>query len=172
MTTWENRAITSTGRQGFQTLVAAVGLGQVGIILVTDVSRLARNCGDWYRLLDLASLCGALISDASGIYDPRIYDDRLLLGLKGTFSEAQWYSMRTQLCAAQMNKAKRGELHIRLPVGFVRWQITRQSFHPDRQVQNIIRPGFLEFERWAAPIRSCLFPRPALAVSARVGSHV
>ncbi len=140
-------AITSTGRQGFQTLVAAVGLGQVGIILVTDVSRLARNCGDWYRLLDLASLCGALISDASGIYDPRIYDDRLLLGLKGTFSEAQWYSMRTQLCAAQMNKAKRGELHIRLPVGFVRLADNQAVFHPDRQVQNIIRLVFSEFER-------------------------
>jgi DNA invertase Pin-like site-specific DNA recombinase len=68
-------AITAHGREGFQTLVAAVALKQVGIILVTDVSRLARNCGDWYRLLDLASLCGSLISDASGIYNPQIYDE-------------------------------------------------------------------------------------------------
>jgi len=140
-------AITASGREGFQTLVAAVGLKQVGLILVTDVSRLARNCGDWYRLLDLASLCGALISDASGIYNPQIYDDRLLLGLKGTFSEAQWYSMRTQLGAARLNKAKRGELHLRLPVGLVRLTDQRVVLHPDRQVQSVIRLVFAEFER-------------------------
>lgn len=140
-------AITAAGREGFQTLVAAVGLDQVGLILVTDVSRLARNCSDWYRLLDLASLCGTLISDASGIYDPRIYDDRLLLGLKGAFSEAQWYTMRTQLCAAQMNKARRGELNLRLPVGFQRLPDNRVVFHPDQQVQSVIRLVYAEFER-------------------------
>lgn len=140
-------AISAAGRQGFQTLVAAVGLGQVGMILVTDVSRLARNCSDWYRLLDLASLYGALISDASGIFDPRIYDDRLLLGLKGAFSEAQWYSMRTQLCAAQMNKARRGELYTRLPVGFVRLEDGGVAFDPDLQVQSAIRLVFEQFER-------------------------
>jgi DNA invertase Pin-like site-specific DNA recombinase len=78
---------SSRERAGFQNLVAAVGLRQVGIVLVTDVSRLARNCADWYQLLDLASLCDTLISDASGVYDPQHYNDRLLLGLKGTFSE-------------------------------------------------------------------------------------
>ena len=109
--------VSSAERAGFQALVAAVGLAQVGIILVTDVSRLARNCGDWYQLLDLASVCGTLLSDAGGVYDPRTYDDRLLLGLKGTFSEAQWYTMRTQLYAALLNKARRGELAIRLPIG-------------------------------------------------------
>lgn len=140
-------AISAAQREGFQSLVAAVGLGQVGIILVTDVSRLARNCADWYRLLDLASLCGALISDASGIYDPRIYDDRLLLGLKGTFSEAQWYSLRSQLGAAKLNKAQRGELHLRLPVGLVRVSAERVGLHPDQQVQSAIRLVFAEFER-------------------------
>jgi DNA invertase Pin-like site-specific DNA recombinase len=140
-------AITAANRQGFQSLAAAVGLGQVGLILVTDVSRLARNCGDWYRLLDLASLYGTLISDASGIYDPRIYDDRLLLGLKGTFSEAQWYSLRTQLGAAKLNKAKRGELHLRLPVGLVRIAEDKVILHPDQQVQSILRLVFAEFER-------------------------
>lgn len=140
-------AITSAGRAGFQILAAAVGLGQVGIILVTDVSRLARNCTDWFRLLDLASLCGTLLSDAGGVYDPRIYDDRLLLGLKGTFSEAQWYHLRSQLCAAQMNKARRGELHTRLPVGFVRLEEGSVVLHPDRQVQSAIRRVFAEFER-------------------------
>ena len=140
-------AITAANRSGFQSLVASVGLGQVGILLVTDVSRLARNCADWYRLLDLASLCATLISDASGIYDPRIYDARLLLGLKGTFSEAQWYSLRTQLGAAKLYKAKRGELHLRLPVGLVRLDEQRVVFHPDQQVQSVIRLVFTEFER-------------------------
>lgn len=140
-------AITASGREGFQSLVAAVGLGQVGIILVTDVSRLARNCSDWYKLLDLASLCGALICDGSGIFDPRIYDDRLLLGLKGAFSEAQWYNMRSQLGAARLNKAQRGELHLRLPVGLVRLENGQVQLHPDQQVQSAIRLVFSQFER-------------------------
>jgi len=152
-------AITSAGRQGFQNLVAAVGLGQVGMILVTDVSRLARNCSDWYRLLDLASLYGALISDASGIFDPRIYDDRLLLGLKGAFSEAQWYSMRTQLCAAQMNKARRGELHTRLPVGLVRLADGSVACDPDLQVQSAIRLVFDQFERLGSAQKAMRFCR-------------
>jgi DNA invertase Pin-like site-specific DNA recombinase len=140
-------AISAANRSGFQNLVAAVGLGQVGIILVTDVSRLARNCTDWFSLLDLASLRGCLISDAGGVYDPRLYDDRLLLGLKGTFAEAQWYSMRTQLGAAKLNKAQRGDLHLRLPVGFVRVAADRVALHPDQQVQSLIRHIFAEFER-------------------------
>lgn len=139
--------IACTQREGFQNLVAAVGLGQVGMILVTDVSRLARNCSDWYRLLDLASLCGSLLSDASGVFDPRIYDDRLLLGLKGAFSEAQWYNMRTQLCAAQMNKARRGELHLRLPVGLERLENGEVALHSDLQVQGLLRLVFDQFER-------------------------
>lgn len=139
--------ISAANRSGFQNLVTAVGLGQVGIILVTDVSRLARNCTDWFSLLDLASLRGCLICDTGGIYDPRLYDDRLLLGLKGTFAEAQWYSMRTQLGAAKFNKAQRGALHLRLPVGLVRVADDRIALHPDLQVQGIIRHVFAEFER-------------------------
>jgi DNA invertase Pin-like site-specific DNA recombinase len=140
-------AVSTANRSGFQGLVAAVGLGQVGMILVTDVSRLARNCTDWFSLLDLASLRSCLISDTGGIYDPRIYDDRLLLGLKGTFAEAQWYSLRAQLGAAKFNKAKRGDLHLRLPVGFIRITDNRVALHPDQQVQSTIRHIFAEFER-------------------------
>jgi DNA invertase Pin-like site-specific DNA recombinase len=140
-------AITAVGRHGFQALVVAVGLGQVGIILVTDVSRLARNCADWYQLLDLASHAGTLISDASGVYDPRHYDDRLLLGLKGTFSEAQWYSMRTHLYAALLNKARRGELAIRLPIGYDRLADGQVILTPDGEVQSAIRLVFEQFER-------------------------
>jgi DNA invertase Pin-like site-specific DNA recombinase len=164
-------AITAANREGFQSLVASVGLGQVGIILVTDVSRLARNCGDWYRLLDLASLYGTLINDGSGIYDPRIYDDRLLLGLKGTFSEAQWYSLRTQLGAAKLNKAKRGELHVRLPVGLVRISEEHIALHPDQQVQTSIRQVFSEFERLGSAHKILRFLRDQdLLLPRRVGS--
>jgi DNA invertase Pin-like site-specific DNA recombinase len=148
-------AITAVDRRGFQAVVVAVGLGQVGLILVTDVSRLARNCADWYQLLDpsaslragLASHAGTLLSDASGVYDPRHYDDRLLLGLKGTFSEAQWYSMRTHLYAALLNKARRGELAIRLPVGYDRLANGQVILTPDREVQGAIRLVFEQFER-------------------------
>jgi DNA invertase Pin-like site-specific DNA recombinase len=140
-------AITASNRPGFQAMVTAIGLSQVGIILVTDVSRLARNCADWYQLLDLASLCGTLIGDASGVYDPREYNDRLLLGLKGTFSEAQWYHMRMQLYAALLNKARRGELAIRLPEGYERTDDGEVVFSSDLEVQNILRLIFAEFAR-------------------------
>jgi DNA invertase Pin-like site-specific DNA recombinase len=140
-------AISATDRPGFQSLVAAVGLGRVGLILVTDVSRLARNCADWFQLLDLASIYGCLISDASGLYDPRDYNDRLLLGLKGTFSEAQWYSMRAQLQAARLNKARRAELALRLPVGYDRDSQGQVNFTPDRQVQSVIHLVFDQFQR-------------------------
>jgi DNA invertase Pin-like site-specific DNA recombinase len=138
---------SSRERAGFQNLVAAVGLRQVGIVLVTDVSRLARNCADWYQLLDLASLCDTLISDASGVYDPQHYNDRLLLGLKGTFSEVQWHQMREQLVAALFNKARRGELAIRLPTGF-EWHPEGHVIKtPDREVQSRIQLIFTQFER-------------------------
>jgi DNA invertase Pin-like site-specific DNA recombinase len=164
-------AITAANRAGFQNLAAAVGLGQVGLILVTDVSRLARNCGDWYRLLDLASVYATLISDSSGIYDPRIYDDRLLLGLKGTFSEAQWYSLRTQLGAAKLNKAQRGELHLRLPVGLVRVSDDRIALHPDAQVQTAIRHVLAEFARLGSAHKVLRSLRDdGLSLPRRVGS--
>ncbi len=140
-------AITAANRTGFQSLVSAVGLNQVGLILVFDVSRLARNCSDWYRLLDLAALCDCLIGDANGVYDPRDYNDRLLLGLKGTLAEAQWHSMRQRLSAARLNKARRGELAFRLPVGYDRDEEGRVVLTPDRQVQGIIRLVFALFER-------------------------
>jgi len=140
-------AIRSSNRYGFQELVSAVGLVKVGIILVTDVSRLARNCSDWFQLLDLASLCGTLIADTSGVYDPRDYNDRLLLGLKGTFSEAQWYHMRMQLYSALLNKASRGDLMIRLPLGFEWTEEGKVVLVANQEAQNIIRLIFSQFER-------------------------
>jgi DNA invertase Pin-like site-specific DNA recombinase len=140
-------AITASGRQGFQSLVAAVGLAQVGLILVTAVSRLARNCSDWYQLLDLASVYGTLIGDGEAIYDPREYNDRLLLGLKGTFSEAEWHSLRARLHQALLNKARRGELAMRLPVGYDRLEDGQVVFSADQEVQSAIRLVFAQFER-------------------------
>lgn len=138
---------SSSERVGFQTVVAEIGLHHVGIILVTDVSRLARNCADWYQLLDLASLCGTLISDASGVYEPRHFDDRLLLGMKGTFAEAQWFMMRSQLHAAALNKAKRGELVFRLAVGYEYLAKGGIAMTPDQDVQSALKLIFTQFEQ-------------------------
>lgn len=139
-------AVSAQTRQGFQDLAAAMGLGQVGIVLVTDVSRLARNCTDWYQLLDLAAHFDVLICDTGGIYDPRSPDDRLLLGLKGTFSELQWHQIRDQLGAARVNKARRGELRLRLPVGFVYSQDGATVKTPDSQVQDTLTLVFDQFK--------------------------
>jgi DNA invertase Pin-like site-specific DNA recombinase len=139
-------AVAARNREGFQSLVTAVGLGQVGLILVIDVSRLARNCSDWYRLLDLAALCDCLIGDSGAVYEPRDYNDRLLLGLKGTLAEAQWHNMRQRLNAARLNKARRGELAIRLPVGYDRTEDGQVVQTPDREVQGAIGLVFQLFE--------------------------
>ena len=107
----------ATGRESFQKLVADVGLGKIGIIVGYEVSRLARNCADWHRLLELCALSDTLIGDSDGVYNTREFNDRLLLGLKGTMSEAELHSMRLRLNAGRMSKAKRGELVHHLPTG-------------------------------------------------------
>jgi DNA invertase Pin-like site-specific DNA recombinase len=138
-------AVSSSERSGFQRLFTDVGTGKVGILLVTDVSRLARNCADWYQLLDIAALNQVLVCDSGGVYNPRAYDDRLLLGVKGAFSEAQWYLMRQQLQAARLNKARRGELALRLPIGYERLPNGQVILTADEQVQNAIRLVFRLF---------------------------
>ena len=95
-------------RVGFERLFTDIATGRVGILLVTDVSRLARNCADWYQLLDVAAFNHVLVCDSGGVYDPRAFDDRLLLGVKGAFSDAQCHIMRQQMQAARLNKAQRG----------------------------------------------------------------
>jgi DNA invertase Pin-like site-specific DNA recombinase len=144
-------AVSATARTGFQRLFTDIGTGKVGILLVTDVSRLARNCADWYRLLDLTVLNDVLVCDSGGIYNARAYDDRMLLGIKGAFSEAQWHIMRQQMQAARLNKAKRGELAMRLPIGYDRLPNGEVILTPDQQVQAAIRRVFSLFERH----RSC-----------------
>ncbi len=114
------RARRRDGRFGFKELVAEVGLGQVGLVLALEVSRLARSSADWHQLLDLCALTGTLIADTDGIYSPQDFNDRLLLGLKGTMSEAELHLIRSRLDGGLRNKAKRGELELSLPVGLDR----------------------------------------------------
>jgi DNA invertase Pin-like site-specific DNA recombinase len=107
-------------RGGFKELVGRVGLSEVGLILSIDVTRLARNCSDWYPLLDICGLRGCLIADRDGVYDPGSANGRLLLGLKGTISELELHTIRSRLTAGLIAKAARGDLALTLPVGFVR----------------------------------------------------
>ena len=106
---------SAADREGFQHLVAEVGLGNAGIVLGLEVSRLARNNADWHRLLEICALSGTLICDEDGLYDPADFNDRLLLGLKGTMSEAELHFIRARLRGGQLSKARRGELQIAAP---------------------------------------------------------
>src|SRR5206468_4003869 len=135
------------GRDGFSVLVSAVGLGEVGLVLVLEVSRLARNSAEWYRLLELCALAGTLIADDSTIYDPRLFNDRLLLGLRGTISEVELHCIKERLDGARMSKARRGELSIRLPAGYVGGPDGGIELDPDQEVQGAIRTIFAQFER-------------------------
>jgi DNA invertase Pin-like site-specific DNA recombinase len=133
-------------RSGFARLTAEVALGHVGIVLGLEVSRLARNNADWYRLLDLCGLTDTLIGDADGIYHPAMFNDRLLLGLKGTMSEAELHILRARPLGGIRNKAARGELRRGLPVGFI-WgeEDGEVRFHPDEAVCCAIRAVFARF---------------------------
>src|SRR3989337_588751 len=122
-------------REGFQKLVAEVGMGRAGIVLGLEVSRLARNSTDWHRLLEICALTDTLILDEDGIYDPAHFNDRLLLGLKGTMSEAELHVLRARLQGGILNKARRGELESPLPVGFGYDGERRVILDPDAQVQ-------------------------------------
>ena len=138
---------SATGREGFQRLVAEVGMGQAGIVMGLEVSRLARNCADWHRLLEICGLTHCLILDEDGLYDPGHYNDRLLLGLKGTMSEAELHVLRARLTGGVLSKAQRGELRMLLPVGLVYDEEERVILDPDQQVQQSLRVFFTTFER-------------------------
>jgi DNA invertase Pin-like site-specific DNA recombinase len=128
----------SAHRQGFQELVTEVSLGHVGIIFGYQASRLARNNSDWYHLLDLAAVFGTLIADCDGIYDPNLFNDRLLLGLKGTMSEAELHILRQRLEAGRLNQVRRGEYRQHLPTGLVRLEDGTVVKDPDDQVRHTI----------------------------------
>jgi len=138
---------TVEGRLGFQRLVAEVGLGHVGLVLGIEMSRLARSCRDWHQLLEICSLFDTLIADTDGVYDPANFNDRLLLGLKGTMSEAELHILQARMLAGRNAKARRGELGKPLPMGYLRRPSGEVAFDPDEQAQSVIRMVFALFER-------------------------
>src|SRR4051812_48102674 len=138
---------SSDGRCGFKELVAEVGLGQVGLVLALETSRLARSSADWHQLLDLCALTQTLIADADGVYSPGEFNDRLLLGLKGTMSEAELHLIRARLDGGLRNKAARGELRLALPVGLDRDDDGRIVLCPDEQVRHAIERVFVLWRR-------------------------
>jgi DNA invertase Pin-like site-specific DNA recombinase len=138
---------SSVDREGFQRLVAEVGMGHAGLVMGLEVSRLARNSSDWHRLLEISAFTETLILDEDGLYDPSSFNDRLVLGLKGTMSEAELHQIRARLRGGMLSKARRGELRLRLPVGFVGDAQGRTVLDPDREVQESVRLLFAEFRR-------------------------
>ena len=163
-------------RDGFESLVADVALGQVGIILALEASRLARDNAAWYRLLDLAGTCDTLVADADGVYHPGLFNDRLVLGLKGIMAESELHVLRARLEGGIRNKAARGQLRRGLPVGLV-WDETdgQIRWHPDEAVTGVIAAVFDRFAvsgsvratwlwlreqglRW--PLQTVAHPRP------------
>ena len=159
----EDLGLTGSGavaRSGFARLTAEVALGHVGLVLGLEVSRLARNNADWYRLIDLCGLSNTLIGDADGLYHPALFNDRLLLGLKGTMSEAELYILRARLNGGIRNKAARGELRRGLPVGFVWGEADGEvRFHPDEGVRTTIASVFTRFAETGSARRVWLWFR-------------
>jgi DNA invertase Pin-like site-specific DNA recombinase len=134
-------------RKGFSRLAAEVTMGRAGIVLGTDMSRLARTGKDWHHLMELCSLSGTLLADPDAVYDPGYYNDRLLLGLKGTMAEAEIFLIRQRMLSAKRAKAERGELIIPLPAGYVRRPSGEPAFDPDEQAQHVVRLIFAAFAR-------------------------
>src|SRR6266571_3415075 len=155
---WDASQITVTGidqgqsgasaadREGFQQLVAEVSLGRAGIVLGLECSRLARNSADWHQLLELCGMTGTLICDEDGLYDPRNFNDRLVLGMKGQISEAELHFIRARLRGGQLSKARRGELIMPLPVGLVYDAAGHVILDPDTAVRGAVAHLFATFE--------------------------
>jgi len=152
---------SAQGRDGFQWLVAEVGLGHAGAVLSLDASRLARSCSDWYRLLEICALTDTLVIDEDSVYDPGQYNDRLLLGFQGTMSEAELHWLRQRLLGGKLEKARQGQLRFRLPTGLVYDPSGQVGLDPDEQVQHAVRLVFDLFETTGS----------ALAVVQHFGTH-
>jgi DNA invertase Pin-like site-specific DNA recombinase len=134
-------------RDGFQQLVGEVGLNRAGLVMGLEVSRLARNCADWHQLMQICGLTNTLILDQDGLYDPSDFNDRLVLGLKATMSEAELHILKSRLHLGILSKAQRGELKVRLPTGLVYDPTQRVVLDPDQQVQQTFRHFFDTFRR-------------------------
>src|SRR4030088_640386 len=135
-----------TSREDFKTLVSDVAMGQVGAIFSLEASRLARSNQDWHRLLELCSVTDTLVIDEDGCYNPADFNDGLVLGLKGTFAQAELHIIRARLHGGKINKARKGELRFPLPVGLV-FDGDKIALDPDQEVQGAVRTVFELFER-------------------------
>jgi DNA invertase Pin-like site-specific DNA recombinase len=143
---------SSTGRDGFEYLIAEVGLGRAGAVLCLEASRLARSSSDWYRLIEICALTDTLVIDEDGVYDPGQYNDRLLLGFRGTMSEAELHWLHCRLVGGKLEKAQQGTLRFRLPVGLVYDAAGQIGLDPDEEIQHAVRQVFEVFE----PTKSAL----------------
>jgi len=141
-----HHAGSASERSGFQRLLAEVTMGHVGMVLSLEMSRLARSSADWHRLLEMCALCGSLLADQDGVYDPTDPNDRLLLGLKGTLSEAEMVTLRNRLERGRRNKAARGELFYGVPTGYLQLPSGEAVLDPDEQVREMVRLIFEKFE--------------------------
>jgi DNA invertase Pin-like site-specific DNA recombinase len=135
------------GRPGFQRLLAEVALDRVGLILGLEMSRLARSCKDWHHLLELCARFRVVLADADGVYDPTDYSDRLLLGPTGIMNEAELHVLKQRMYQGKLNKARRGELIARVPVGYLKSLTGQVTLDPDEQVRGVIRLIFDQFDR-------------------------
>ena len=138
---------STNGRDGFQMLIAEVGLGNAGAVMSLDVSRLARSCSDWYRLLEICALTDTLVIDEDSVYDPGQYNDRLLLGFQGTMSEAELHWLRSRLAGGKLKKAEQGQLRFRPPAGFVLNSTGQIVLDPDEEVQCALKLLFRVFDQ-------------------------
>ena len=143
---------SAVGRDGFQWLVAEVGLGHVGAVFSLEVSRLARNSSDWHRLLEICALTDTLVIDEEGIYDPGWHNDRLLLGFKGSMSEAELHWLKSRLLGGKVAKAEQGTLRFRLPIGLVYDPVGRIVLDPDEALQEAVRLVFSLFEQFGSAL--------------------
>lgn len=167
-------AASAADRAGFQRLVAEGGLGKVGLVLGLEVSRLARSSSDWHRLLEICALTGTLILDEDGLYDPATFNDRLLLGLKGTMSEADLYVLRARLQGGILNKARRAALRLHLPIGLCYADDGRIVLDPDQQVRETIDFLFRTFRRTGSAsgtVRAFCQAQVAVPRRVRSGPH-
>jgi len=152
-------ASQTVGREGFQQLVSEVALGKAGITMGLEVSRLARNCADWRRLMELCENAGTLILDQDGLYDPAAFNDKLLLGLKGELSQAELHFLKARMRGGMLNKARRGELEMRPPIGLVYLPDGRMGIDPDREIQSAVRLVFDTFERTGSALQTLRYFR-------------
>jgi DNA invertase Pin-like site-specific DNA recombinase len=152
-------ASQAAGCDGFQQLVSEVALGKAGMIMGLGVSRLARNCADWHRLMELCENAGTLILDEDGLYDPALFNDKLLLGMKGELSQAELHFLKARMRGGVLNKARCGELEMRPPMGWVYLPDGSMGIDPDREVQSALRWVFDTFQRTGSALQTVRYFR-------------